>query len=294
MPPEWLSSKGLEDAMRDKICEVGQNSSGTLELFGVGTGSTLWHIAQPSPGTWTGAAWTQLAPGSVITSEPGVGSMGTSELTWSLDVYARGTDRALWHITQSIQGDWTGAAWAPVSPDSVITSDPEVAIDGDSVLGVFARGTDNAMWHIRQLGPGDWTGAAWAPVGPGSVITSDPAVAIATAGLQDVVARGTDSALWHIAQPSLGNWTGAMWAPVAPGRVITSDPEVADDGSGRLDVVARGTNSALWHIAQPSPGNWTGAAWAPLAPGHVITSDPKLAAGSPWTGAGRMNVFARG
>src|SRR5262244_2224551 len=112
MPPEWLSSKGLEDAMRDKICEVGQNSSGILELFGVGTG--------------IGGAWTQLAQGSVIISEPGVGSIGTSELIWSLNVYARGTDRALWHITQSIQGDWTGAAWAPVAPGSVITSDPEV------------------------------------------------------------------------------------------------------------------------------------------------------------------------
>jgi len=78
-----------------------------------------------------------------------------------LEVFARGTDNALWHIWQTAPNNgWSG--WASLG--GVITSLPTVTNDADSRLEVFARGTDNALWHIWQTAPNNgWSG--WASLG---------------------------------------------------------------------------------------------------------------------------------
>ena len=144
-----------------QLLNVIANADGRLEVFGVGTGSALGHVVQAAPGNWSGSAWAALAPGSAITSEPGV----VRDADGTLDVFARGTDNALWHIRQPAPGNWSGSAWAALAPGSAITSDPVVGTNADGTLDVFARGTDNALWHIRQPAPGNWSGSAWAALG---------------------------------------------------------------------------------------------------------------------------------
>jgi acylphosphatase len=86
-----------------------------------------------------------------------------------LEVFARGTDGALWHVWQEAPhaGPWSG--WASLG--GVITSDPVAIDNSDGRLEVFARGTDSAVWHIWQQAPhaGPWSG--WASLG-GSVINN--------------------------------------------------------------------------------------------------------------------------
>ena len=196
-----------------------------------------------------------------------------------LEVFAQGTDNALWHIWQTAPNNgWSG--WASLG--GIITSEPEVARNADGRLEVFARGTDNALWHMWQTAPNNgWSG--WASLG--GTITSDPVIATDANGCIEVFARGTDKALWHIWQTAPNNgWSG--WASL--GGIITSEPEVARNADGRLEAFARGTDHALWHIWQTAANKETWSGWASL--GGIITSEPVIATDA----NGCIEVFARG
>jgi acylphosphatase len=195
-----------------------------------------------------------------------------------LEVFAVGTDNALWHIWQTApNGGWSG--WASLG--GVITSEPMAGRNADGRLEVFARGTDNALWHNWQVAPNDgWSG--WASLG--GVITSEPVVTNNADGRLEVFARGTDDALWHIWQTAPSNgWSG--W--VSLGGIITTDPVLGRNADGRLEVFVRGTDNALWHIWQTAPNNgWSG--WDSL--GGILTSEPVVSNNAD----GRMEVFVRG
>ncbi|TIN97543.1 MAG: hypothetical protein E5Y06_04685 [Mesorhizobium sp.] len=242
-----------------------------------------------------------------------------------IEVFARGTDNALWHIWQTAPNNGWGG-WASLG--GIITSTPAVISNADGRLEAFARGADGALWHIWQTAPSSgWSG--WASLGGG--ITSDPSAVRNVDGRVEVFARGNDGGLWHIWQggPQRG-WSG--WAslgiqisgnPVASnnkdgrievfaranngavvhlwqtapnngwsswaslGGILTSDLAVGQNKDGRLEVFGRGTDNALWHIWQTAPNNgWSG--WASL--GGIITSAPALGHNAD----GRMEIFARG
>ena len=95
-----------------------------------------------------------------------------------LEIFAIGTDHALWHIWQTAPHAGPWSAWSSLG--GVITSTPAVAVNTDGRIEVFARGTDGALWHIWQTAPhaGPWS--TWSSLG-GS-ITSDPTVAVNSDG----------------------------------------------------------------------------------------------------------------
>ncbi|HET6881091.1 MAG TPA: hypothetical protein VFI31_13095 [Pirellulales bacterium] len=132
--------------------------------------------------------------GGNITTDPAVGRNADGRL----EVFARGTDGALWHIWQnSPGGGWSG--WSSLAGG--ITTNPAVGINADGRLEVFARGTDDALWHIWQNSPGGgWSG--WNSLAGG--ITANPAQASNYDGRLEVFVRGTDDALWHRWQTSPG------------------------------------------------------------------------------------------
>lgn len=195
-----------------------------------------------------------------------------------LEVFATGTDSAVWHIWQTAPNN----GWSPwASLGGIVTSNRAVGRNADGRLEVFVRGTDDALWHIWQVTPnGAWS--AWASLG--GVITSDPVVCRNLDGRLEVFARGTDKALWHIWQMAPNNgWSS--WASL--GGIITSDPVVVQNNDGRMEAFARGTDNAVWHIWQTSPNNgWSG--WATL--GGIITGLPSVIRNQD----GRLELFARG
>ncbi|GAC1472597.1 MAG: hypothetical protein PVSMB3_05900 [Candidatus Dormibacteraceae bacterium] len=66
-------------------------SSAHLDVFAVGGDNALWQLG------WNGAAWTGWKPvGGIWTSKP---SAVCRPGTTTVDLFARGTDRALWHRT---------------------------------------------------------------------------------------------------------------------------------------------------------------------------------------------------
>ncbi len=91
---------------------------------------------------WSG--WESL--GGIIESPPVAVSWGPDRL----DIFAIGTDQALWHRW------WDGSNWGGwESLGGVLTSTPSVVCWAPNRIDIFANGTDNALWHRW------WDGSNW-------------------------------------------------------------------------------------------------------------------------------------
>ena len=220
-------------------------------------------VAPPLYADFAGG-WESL--GGVITSTPNAVSWGPNRL----DIFARGTDSALWHRW------WNGSSWGGwESLGGAIQSEPRAVAWGPNRLDIFAVGNDHALWHRW------WDGSAWRGwESLGGVLTSEPSVVSWGPNRLDVFARGTNHALWHRA------WDGSSWtAWQSLGGIITSAPDAVSWGPNRLDVFARGGDSALWHRW------WNGSSWGGWESlGGAITSEPRSVA---W-GPNRLDIFAIG
>ena len=241
------------------------DAAGQLNAFCIGDDGALWTRRQ------TGAGW---GPWQSLGGQIDLLAVGTNQ-DGRLEVFARGANKALWHIWQTAPaGGWS--PWA-----SLLGQIDRLAIDSnlDGRLEVFVRGIeDRALWHIWQVAPNNgWSG--WASLGG---VIDLLTVASNQDGRLEVFARGMDRGLWHIWQTAPNNgWSG--WASL--GGVIDL-LAVGNNQDGRLEVFARGMDRGLWHIWQTAPNNgWSG--WASL--GGVIDL---LAVGS--NQDGRLEVFARG
>jgi hypothetical protein len=148
----------------------------------------------------------------VITSQPAISVNSDGRI----EVFARGTDHAMWHIWQDAPHSGPWSAWSSLGGG--ISSEAAIAENSDGRLEVFARGTDDALWHIWQTAPHSAPWSAWSSLGGG--ITSNAAAPVNSDGRIEVFARGTDNALWHIWQtaPHAGPWSA--WSSLA-GILIT-------------------------------------------------------------------------
>ena len=211
-----------------------------------------------------------------------------------LEVFAQGTDNALWHIWQTAPNNgWSG--WASLG--GTITSEPEVARNADGRLEVFARGTDNALWHMWQTAPEqrlvrlgiagrhhhqrsghrDRRRRPHRGVRPGH--RQGPVAHLADRAEQRVVRLGIAGRDHHqragsgaerrrpprgirprhrpraVAHLADRRQPGDLVGWASLGGIITSEPVIATDADGRIEVFARGTDNALWHIWQTAPSN---------------------------------------
>jgi len=226
-------------------------------------GYTFWSpptTSQPAGAHW--GTWESL--GGVISSAADVCSWGPGRL----DVFARGTDNALWHRWFD-RGSWSG--WESLG--GIITSDPGAASWSLGRIDVFARGTDGALWH--KWYDGGWSG--WESLG--GALIGGPDVSTWAPGRLDVFVHGTDNALWH-------KWYGGSWSGwESLGGQLRSDPAAVSWGPGRIDVFASDANFQPQH--KWYDGNWSG--WE----SHQVMGLGGGADISSW-GSGRLDVFVRG
>lgn len=249
-------------AKYDLINQDNLRGVGIWNLNYGGGATELWKLLAAKFATTT--PWTSL--GGVLTSGPATSSWGSTRT----DVFARGTDDALWTRM------WNGSAWtAWQSMGGLLTSKPAAVSWGADRIDVFIRGTDGALWTRS------WNGTAWSAwQSLGGILASGPAVASWASGHLDVFVKGRDSQLWQRTFDS-GAWGG--WKPV--GGISTSDPAAWSSTSNRIDLFVRGTDGALWHRA------WNGTAWAGWESlKGSLTSGPAAAS----CAAGHQDVFAVG
>ena len=198
-------------------------SPGRIDVFWRSASGTLLHRYRPAGGSWTRT----LDLGGAIASQPTAISWGKGRL----DVFARGTDGAVWQRTYS-SGAW--GTWR--SRGGSATSAPAVASQGRGSLDLFVRNASGAISH-RRYRDGSW--GSWRSIG-GSA-TSSPTAVSWGAGRLDVFVRGTDGRLNQRKWRASSGWS--RWTST-PG-VLRSQPAVASPGSGYLDIVARNSDGTL-------------------------------------------------
>ncbi len=227
-----------------------------------------------------------------------------------LEIFAVGSDGALWHKYQTTpnSGSWSGWANLGKPPGGLLLSTLAVGRNKDGRLEVVAIASDGALWHRYQKKPnqGPWIG--WGSMGKPPGITkfiSTPVIGQNQDGRLEVFVFGSDGALWHRYQPkpSAGPWSSwsSMGKPSGSGKFYAR-PAVARNKDGRLQVFAMAgtpgksefqlSNTALWNKYQPKPdhkgswGSWnnmgkpSGASW------------PSPAVG--WNKDGRLEVYVPG
>ena len=214
------------------------------------------------PGSWGG--WESLS--GILESPPRVVAWAPNRL----DVFAVGTDSALWHRW------WDGSSWGGwESLGGVLESPPEVVSWNTNRLDIFVVGTDHALWHRW------WDGFSWGGwESLGGILQSPPEVVSWDEGRLDIFGVGTDSALWH------RWWDGSAWGGwESLGGILESPPKAVSWSENRLDIFVIGTDSALWHRW------WDGSAWGGWESlGGVLESPVDACA---WA-ANRLDIFTVG
>jgi hypothetical protein len=183
---------------------VAIDNAGRLEVFASGAGNALYHMWQTvaAGGPWSAWTWLGNPPGGGITGDPAV----ASNFDGRLEVFAVGSNGALWHIWQTAPSDGPWFVWTSLGtpPGGGITGNPS-AVDNSGRLEAFVCGPGAALWHIWQTTPGGaWSEWNWL----GGVLTSDPVATDNVDGRLEVFASGPGNALYHIWQtePADGPW----------------------------------------------------------------------------------------
>lgn len=206
------------------------------------------------------SAWT--SHGGALASAP----VAVASAEGRIDVFARGSDDALWHR-------WFDGQWYPwQSLGGVFVGTPAAVSWDGGQIDVFARDASGALQH--RYFDGSWHG--WELLG--GVLDGDPVAISRGDGHLDVFARGKGGALWHRAYD--GAWSG--WRSL--GGAIVGRPSVVRWARGDLDVFARGVDDKLQHISFRR--GWFD--WESLS--GALASDPAAVSWAP----GHIDVFTTG
>jgi hypothetical protein len=246
--PPGAAALPLSSAETDSPAVTSLNF-GRTDLFTRSSAGDLLHRYRRSGGWWTRS----LNLGGDIASQPAAVSWASGRM----DVFARGTDNALWQRT------FTDGAWLPWKRlGGLLTSAPSVASQASGRLDVFVRNTDDGVSYKSFRSGSGW--AAWKRLG--GAITSSPAATSWASGRLDVVVRNVHNDLSH---KSFSNGTWSSWQRIT-GATLTSQPAIASPGTGQLDVVARSADNTMQQVRFAS-GSWS--SWSTIGT-RTFTSGP--------------------
>lgn len=252
------------------VSVAGTATSAVVSGLNNGTQYSFTVLATSAAGSTLSAPSNGIIPAVAPTSGPEVSTWGAGHL----DVFARGTDGALWQKTyDQVSGGWND--WHSLG--GAIASDPAAVSWAPGRIDVFAKGPDNALWHIYYAG-GHWSG--W--ISHGGTLASSPTVTTWGPGRLDIFARGSANDLQHVYYTYATGWS--TWSSL--GGSLVGDPGAASWGAGRIDAFGQGSDNTLKHIIYDATISWTG--W--VSHGGTLTSGPSVAT---W-GPGRLDVFALG
>ena len=307
---------------------VGQNQNGSLAVFVVDAGGTVWNRQQTSPngslGNWQDLGkprnpkYTSINKGDVPVGNIAVGQNQNGRL----ELIALGSDKNLWRKYQTDPNKGWSHEWEIFGkkPSGVrLESDTRLAVarNRDGRMEVFVRGYEipasdtkvepdieqsgsslGKIWHFSQTEPNKgWSD--WRLFGRPSdnIVPSDVWVGHNADGRIDVFATCYDYSigrysLWHKWQITPSNaWTG--WDKIGNLNELDGgygSVAVGQWGNGRLEIFALGRNNEIWHTYQTAP-NKSWASWRELTR-EQLPSDSKLS--NPAVGLnedGRMEVF---
>jgi len=199
----WYGWHSLDGQILPYTCPSVSFMPGTsrVDVFVTGTDNALWHRSWDSG--WSG--WTKDAYGGWLTSGPAA----VSKTAGDLEVYARGTDGALWQIFSTDSGaNWYG--WHSLDGHILLGTSPSVSYrPGTTSVDVSVAGTDNALW-IRSWVSG-WSG--WTKDPNGGYLNWSPTQFSPNANDVYIYVTGSDGYIWHTFYSQFGSWGWPWYGP---------------------------------------------------------------------------------
>jgi len=242
--------------------------------------------------------WNQVpqtgAPGP-FTSGPAATNRNDTN---SIDLFARGSDNALWGNFVFTFDNWATHSWTGWSSlGGVLLGRPSTSawtppahqlLDS---LFVAGRGTNNQayvrVWTAGSTSTnvhGTWTD--WSQASDG-VLSNEPAVAYC-GGYFYIFANGTDNQVYWTRNDVSNGFNPAGWSAFTgpiPNGVLSSEPAVACWFSD-IFVAARGTTNR-YHVTRSTDLGQTWSAWTVVDNSFLFSTGPALTV-SP---NGQLNIF---
>lgn len=208
-----------------------------------------------------------------------------------LDVFALGTDYAVWHDSWSGTSDsWSG--WQSLGGGPFASEMPTVVSSAPETIDLFALSKDHSVWHSSLNSRGQWS--EWESLNMTSILTVG-ACSWPTCHL-DVFAIGSDSAAWH------EGWNGSSWSGSnSLGGIFESSINGLCFSTNSIDLFGLGHDSAVSSAAVAAPTGTFGiialivpATSAPtdLIPAPIVGYSPTATAALPILG--KLSVGAVG
>ena len=225
----WSYANGIGFTSFQVWC--GDNPNGLSQYKSLGFDKIVANLQTYYPPTSSASVSPWSSIGGQLAS--GTGPAVSTQNANSLDVFAIGTDNALWHKSMD------GSAWSAWgSLGGTLTSSPAATSPASGVIDVFGRGGNGALYS-KQYSGSAWGG--WKKIGGQLASGTGPAVCAQNANSLDVFVQGTDHALWYT------HWDGTKWSAwKSLGGNLTSSPAATSPGNGMIDVFVRGTDGAVW------------------------------------------------
>lgn len=235
-----------------------------------------WSVAAP-PGSAPEAAAACESTSAAVPAAP-----MRDNVVATTDVFARGTDNALWHRWWVAGRAWT--CWQNLGGD--LAAGGGVASHGQGILHLVALGSDGRIKDRSFLNEnvirGGWSN--WVDLGS-QQFNAAPSIASWSSNHLEVFARGTDNRIHHNwYRFGAGSWSG--WYPF-DGEGFTSAPAAVAYDVERLHVFARGADNRIYSKHHAGGGVWS--AWGALGTQQFASAPAAVS----W-GPQHLEVFARG
>ena len=183
---------------------------------------------------------------NVVSMASTIGTPAACAQRSAIDLFAKGTDGALWWE------HWDGQVWGTwKSLGGVLTSDPAATSSATGHIDVFVRGSDGLLW-VKNTTNGGTSWSNWHKIGGQLASGTGPAVCAPTANSLSVFVKGTDHALWYTSSQWL-EWSA--WTSV--GGQLTLSPAAISGSASTIDVFVCGSDGGLWQKSYYS------SAWGP-------------------------------
>ncbi|WP_243788371.1 caspase, EACC1-associated type [Saccharopolyspora gloriosae] len=224
------------------------DASGRLVAFAVGKdGDLRYNLSAGGAVRAAQSGWRTMPNIGKVQGRP----TASQDSDGKLEVFVRGKDNRLWHITQLRAGtdEWSNAV--PMSDEAGTTpsifGDPKIHIDRNGCLRVFAleRGTKRLRtWAQRGRAVNDWREHAGNPFDD-KALAYPPTVTLGGDGLLYLFALDEDGLLWQSTElrAAPNTWPG-KWERIPELQgAYTGSPMSATNGDGYVFVFARAEDS---------------------------------------------------
>jgi hypothetical protein len=235
-----------------------QDAAGRIVVFYLRSGNQLEYVRQQAANT---GPYSRRGLGGIHTSNLAVERNGGA--INHLEVFAVGTDNAMYHIWQNApfsNGTTSGDSWSDwESLGGNHTSDPTVVRNIDGRLEVFALGTNYNVYHIWQPASASGPWSAWESLLSGPYTSSPVAIRDQFGTLQVFVVDINGNVVCRIQRDQQSNWgpgdpdTGAGAVNLGEPWTGKVNPILASRALGPLEVFIRGPVNNLAVGVVPVP-----------------------------------------